>query len=102
MIFAAPRENTAPRPEGPMLVFQEQSCPHWRSRRRGLRFHVTSLESALIQMPLPKSFRMRIYRNKDLKSPGMNTYKKSTGGVGLTQRGIYNAIPFCLRLMPLK
>ena len=85
MIPVAPRENTARRPEGPIRVLQEQCRPHSRSHQRPEpQFCVTSLESALIQKSWAKSFRMRTYRNKDLKSPGMNTYKNRTGR-GLTQ-----------------
>jgi hypothetical protein len=92
MISVATRENKARLPERPILVFREQLCPDSGSRQRpGPLFHITSLESALIQIALAKSFRMRTYKNKDLKSPGMNTYEKCTGGE-TDSRDLDNAI----------
>ncbi len=44
---------------------------------------ISPLEYALTQKPVCKFFGIRTYKSLDLKSPGMNTYKKHRGGRGV-------------------
>ncbi len=69
---------------GPLELQTHQKCPPRR---------ISPLECALTQKRACKSFGMRTYKSLDLKSPGINTYKKHRGVGGLPVLQTLDLIP---------
>ncbi len=82
-------------------VARHRSLPSWprvtgrRSRAAGRC--ISPLECTLTKNRACKSFTMCTYKSLDLKSPGMNTYKKYRGGRGVCLLQMQDLTRTCLQ-----